>query len=191
MAPYCWLVEVSLFVYLGAHKETDPKSAFHVEMTSCGNEPERERDVYTFITLSLPPATKLGQGNIFRSVCQEFCPWGGGMHGRGGAYVAGGVHGIGHAWQGVCMAGGCAWWGCAWQGACLAGGVHGIRSMSRQYASYWNAFLFNKSSSIQTKIILPTSVQAFPESCILLLVNQITFSSSFYPCFISCRRDCF
>ena len=27
-------------------------------------------------TLS-PPATKLGQGNIFRSVCQEFCPRGG------------------------------------------------------------------------------------------------------------------
>ena len=26
----------------------------------------------------LPPATKLGQGNIFRSVCQEFCPQGGG-----------------------------------------------------------------------------------------------------------------
>ena len=24
----------------------------------------------------LPPATKLGQGNIFRSVCQEFCPLG-------------------------------------------------------------------------------------------------------------------
>ena len=23
---------------------------------------------------SLPPATKLGQGNIFRSICQEFCP---------------------------------------------------------------------------------------------------------------------
>ena len=102
MAPYCWLVEVSLFVYLGAHKETDPESAFHVEMTSCGNEPERERDVYTFITLP-----------------------------------------------------------------------------------------FNKSSSFQTKIILPTSVQAFPQSCILLLVNQITFSSSFFPCFVSCRRDCF
>ena len=37
----------------------------------------------------LPPATKLGQGNIFRSVCQEFCPqagggcaWQGGMRGR-------------------------------------------------------------------------------------------------------------
>ena len=26
----------------------------------------------------LSPATKLGQGNIFRSVCQEFCPRGGG-----------------------------------------------------------------------------------------------------------------
>ena len=27
--------------------------------------------------LLLPPSTKLEQGNIFRSVCQEFCPWGG------------------------------------------------------------------------------------------------------------------
>ena len=25
----------------------------------------------------VPPATKLGQGNIFSSVCQEFCPQGG------------------------------------------------------------------------------------------------------------------
>ena len=32
---------------------------------------------YAFLTISLPPATKLGQGNIFRSVCQEFCPQGG------------------------------------------------------------------------------------------------------------------
>ena len=82
------------------------------------------------------------------------CPWGGacvagGMHG-------GGAHGGGHAWQGACMAGeGCAWWGgmhgrggAAWRGACVAGG-HAwqilrdtvIRSMSRRYASYWNAFL--------------------------------------------------
>ena len=29
-------------------------------------------------TQFLPPATKLGQGNIFRSMCQEFCPRGGG-----------------------------------------------------------------------------------------------------------------
>ena len=31
---------------------------------------------YHFIFL-LPSATKLRQGNIFTSVCQEFCPWGG------------------------------------------------------------------------------------------------------------------
>ena len=52
------------------------------------------------------PATKLQQGNVFTSVCQEFCP--------GGACKAGGVHGEG-AWQrgvcgkGTCMAGGHAW----------------------------------------------------------------------------------
>ena len=28
----------------------------------------------------LPPATKLGQDNIFRRVCQEFCSWGGGWY---------------------------------------------------------------------------------------------------------------
>ena len=40
----------------------------------------------------------------------------------------------GHVWQGVC-------------GACVVGGCgryHEIRSMSGQYASYWNAFLLNK-----------------------------------------------
>ena len=62
----------------------------------------------------LPPATKLGQGNIFRSVCQEFCPRGGGevvsqhalqvsrpMHGREGVR-GGGQGGLqeGSAWQG-------------------------------------------------------------------------------------------
>ena len=30
--------------------------------------------------LFLPPATKLGQGNIFRSVCQEFCSHPGAVH---------------------------------------------------------------------------------------------------------------
>ena len=117
----------------------------------------------------LLPATKLGQGNIFRSMCQEFCPqgqcawWGGhvwqGGHAWQGACMAGG-----HAWQGgmhgrgacmagrACMAGGHAWQGghvC--QGVCMAGGMHGrgvhgryyeIWSMSGQYASYWNAFFF-------------------------------------------------
>ena len=58
-------------------------------------------------------------------MCQEICPQGG-MHGKGkhawqggharwgeGTCVAGGVHGGGHAWQGVCMA----------VGACVAGGT--------------------------------------------------------------------
>ena len=35
--------------------------------------------MYTFL---LPPATKLGQGNIFSSVCQEFCSRGGGVPGQ-------------------------------------------------------------------------------------------------------------
>ena len=60
----------------------------------------------------LPPATKLGQGNIFRSVCQQFCPQGGaacvvalgGMHGfiQGGVhgFIQGGVHGF---IRGACM----------------------------------------------------------------------------------------
>ena len=42
----------------------------------------------------LPPATKLGQGNIFRSVCQQFCPWGGMRGCLGGCVIALG----GHAW---------------------------------------------------------------------------------------------
>ena len=36
----------------------------------------RARQINKFIFL--PAATKLGQGNIFTSVCQEFCPQGGG-----------------------------------------------------------------------------------------------------------------
>ena len=77
----------------------------------------------------LPPATKSGQGNIFTSVCQEFCPWGSGAH---------------------------VWQGSAWRGACIAGGMCGRhaprqiirdKSMSGQYASYWNTFLSSFSSS--------------------------------------------
>ena len=33
--------------------------------------------VYLIERVLLPHATKLGQGNIFSSVCQEFCPRGG------------------------------------------------------------------------------------------------------------------
>ena len=86
----------------------------------------------------------------------------GGMHGRGHAWQGvhawqGGMHGRGCAWQGACMAGGHAWQRGvhgtrhAWQGACMAGGhawqggMHGIRSMSGRYTSCWNALLFNIS----------------------------------------------
>ena len=40
-----------------------------VRVRNCNN---RSQNVF------LPAATKLGQGNIFTSVCQEFCPHGGG-----------------------------------------------------------------------------------------------------------------
>ena len=53
-----------------------------------------------------------------------------GMHGRGG------MHGGGHAWQGgACMAG--------WHTRPAPGIYYEIRSTSGQYASYWNAYLFN------------------------------------------------
>ena len=57
------------------------------------------------------PQTKLGQGNIFRSMCKSFCRRGA-ARGRAGW----------HAWQGgvACVAGGCVWLG----GMC-GGGVHG------------------------------------------------------------------
>ena len=71
------------------------------------------------VRISLPPATKLGQGNIFRSVCQQFCPRGGvrgclgGMHG----FIQGGVRGF---IRGVCVVllGGHAWF--------YLGGVRGF-----------------------------------------------------------------
>ena len=84
-----------------------------------------------------PPTMKLGQGNIFRSVCQEFCPEGGhvwllgGMHeargcmvARGSCVVAGGMcgwQGGMHGCQGVGMVAGgmCGCWG-----ACMVAGGH-------------------------------------------------------------------
>ena len=78
-------------------------------------------------------ARKLGQGNSIRSVCLEFCPWGGawvagvicgggcvaGGHAWWGDAWQGGMCGGGHAWQEVCMAGACG------GGACMVGGVPG------------------------------------------------------------------
>ena len=72
MAPYCWLAEVSLFVYRGAHKENGTKSVFHVEMTSCGNEPERERDVYTFITLPFNKSSSIQTKIILPLLSRHF-----------------------------------------------------------------------------------------------------------------------
>ena len=60
----------------------------------------------------------------------------GGMHGRGGVCVVGGVHSRGHVW----------WGGMSGRGSMQPPGryyTHGIRSMSGRYASYWNAFLFS------------------------------------------------
>ena len=83
---------------------------------------------------------------------------GGGHAWQGGLCVAGGMPD-----GGVCVVGGNAWQGACVVGACVAGGgVHGwgvcmpcttppppsryygfgIWSISRWYASYWNAFLF-------------------------------------------------
>ena len=80
--------------------------------------------------------------------CWGACVLLGGVHGEGGhVWQKGAVCGEGgHVWQrGACVAkGGHAWqrggsvakWG---GGACV--GYDEIRSMSRRYASYWNAFL--------------------------------------------------
>ena len=41
---------------------------------------------------SLPPATKLGQGAIFGSMCQEFCSHPGAVHAGRYGQQAGGTH---------------------------------------------------------------------------------------------------
>ena len=76
------------------------------------------------------------RGNVWQRGgmhCKEgACIAKGDMHGKGGPFVAKG----GHAWQRGGMRGK--------RGACV--GYDEIRSMSGQYASYWNAFLFGKTS---------------------------------------------
>ena len=66
------------------------------------------------------PQTKLRQGNVFTSVCQEFCP-------QGGACVVGGMHGRGHVWWGTCVARGVHDRGVCVVGVCLAGGGGHVR----------------------------------------------------------------
>ena len=74
---------------------------------------------------------------IFSEACVKNPVHGGVACGGACSGVAGGC-----AWQGVCGGGMCG------RGAYMAGGMHGrkggvcgIQSMSRRYASYWNAFL--------------------------------------------------
>ena len=118
----------------------------------------------------LPPATKLGQGNIFRSVCPHSVHRGGMRGCSGVAYMVAPRGACMVAPQGACMVApggvhGCSGWACmvAPWGACmvaprghawllrvvcmvaLGGGwlLRSIRSMSGRYASYWNAFLLD------------------------------------------------
>ena len=76
--------------------------------------------VATPCDLFLPPPTKLRQGNVFKSMCQEFCSgevaegacmaWDDGGHVWQGAGMAGCV-----CCRGVCVTEGIHGWGCAWQ----------------------------------------------------------------------------
>ena len=105
---------------------------------------------------SLPPTMKLGQGNIFRSVCQEFCPLGGGpsMHCRWYPSLPCRSPGRGGFGIPTCLAG--------LQAHTQEGGgfqahtrgrvsQHALRQTPSpvdgyccgRYASYWNAFLFS------------------------------------------------
>ena len=63
----------------------------------------------------------LGQGNIFRSMCQSFCPQVGGE--GWGSMHGGGMHGGGHLWWRACMV-----------GACIAGDMHGRGMCGRGHA---------------------------------------------------------
>ena len=62
----------------------------------------------------------LGQGNIFRSVCQSFCPEREACLVGRGACMAGGVLDRGHVWQEVCVTGGmCGKGGMFSKGVCV------------------------------------------------------------------------
>ena len=98
---------------------------------------------FSFLDFKIFTARKwsLGQGNIFTSVCQEFCPWG---------KVS--------ACQNLVQGGVCLWSGGVWETAPPPRAEppngqtppppqhYGIRSTSGQYASSWNAFFFFKTS---------------------------------------------
>ena len=90
----------------------------------------------------------LGQGNIFRNVCQEFCP-------QGGAWSRG--------------------WGCLVPGGCLVRGGGDPRGgyCCGRYASYWNAFLFivKLKSNLLSKMISFTWF--FMQQCWRLILLRV------------------
>ena len=85
----------------------------------------------------------------------------GGMHG-GGHMRQGGMHGRGHVWQGGMAGGMRGRRACLVERACMVGG-HGTHPPpqqilrdtvnERQYASYWNAFLFCNNFSFTIRLI--------------------------------------
>ena len=112
----------------------------------------------------LPAATKLGQGNIFRSMCQEFCPQGGVGLVLGGCLKFSGGRGVWSFQRGVSEI----FRGGVWN----FGGAPNFFffffqflfppkksfwdahpptrwSMRGRYASYWNAFLLNNKNSVK------------------------------------------
>ena len=99
----------------------------------------------------LPPTTKLGQGNIFRSVCKEFCPWGGGG-------IPACLAGLQAHTQGEVKGSGLGGLEAHTQGGLQAHTWGGIPACTEadpppscgRYASYWNAFLFvDKSKQLK------------------------------------------
>ena len=119
--------ETNLMFTLSSEKWPKEKFAFVFACTQC--KWTLRIYVYLYWTFIITARQQsLGQGNIFRSVCQEFCPQGGCMVAGGACVVARGMCGCWGAWM---VAGGCAWLqegmrGCgghAWlPGACLVAG---------------------------------------------------------------------
>ena len=64
------------------------------------------------------------------------------MHGGGGVYVAGGMCGRGHAWQGACVAG-----GMHGRGACVAGETTTAADGTHPTGMHSCLYLFQKRSS--------------------------------------------
>ena len=90
--------------------------------------------------VSLPAATKLGQGNIFIGVCQDFCSQGEGWSGPGGGVSGpGGVSNFSGGLQFFFL-----FFINFFPPQKNSSGMHPPprRSKRCRYASYWNAFLF-------------------------------------------------